>query len=113
MKDERVENTTRLSLSMSDGDEASAERLFPILYEELRRIATAHFQGQPAGHTLQPTALVHEAFLKMVLPSKARLQDREHFFALAARAMRQVLVNHARDKAALKRGGGEASASKA
>lgn len=105
MPEQPIDETTRLTTAMGDGDADSATRLFPLLYEELRRMAAKLFSGQPAGHTLQPTALVHEAFLKMVKPSTSRLQDRAHFLALAARAMRQVLVNHALGRGAKKRGG--------
>jgi len=84
------------------GDEQAAQQLLPIVYEQLRAIAGAYFQGQPAGHTLQPTALVHEAYLKLV-GSGPGWKDRAHFCAVAATAMRQILSNHARDKRAAKR----------
>ena len=89
-----------------DGDAAGA--LFALLQDELRALARSVFRTQRAGHTLQPTALVNEAFLKMVgrRGAPAPWQDEAHFFAVAATAMRQVLVNHARDRAAQKRGGG-------
>jgi RNA polymerase sigma factor (TIGR02999 family) len=83
--------------------------MFGMLYQELRGMAGGIFRSQKANHTLQPTALVNEAFLKMIRPAKgpAPWQDRAHFLAVAARAMRQILVNHARDRSAKKRGGGE------
>lgn len=89
-----------------DGDAAGA--LFAQLQGELRALARSVFRSQRAGHTLQPTALVNEAFLKMVgaRGGPSPWQDRAHFFAVAATAMRQILVNHARDRAAQKRGGG-------
>ena len=84
---------------------ADAEELFPRLYAELREIADRLLRGEVVGHTLQPTALVHEAWFKLAGPSAPRPVDREHFLALSARAMRQVLVDHARRRRTLKRGG--------
>ena len=89
------------------GHEDAAVRLFPIVYDELRRLAAAALRRERADHTLQPTALVHEAFLRLVDVPESRLQDRSHFVAIAARAMRRVLVDHARGKHALKRGRSE------
>ena len=91
-------------LNAGDGDAAHA--LLPLLYEELRTLAGRQFRGQPANHTLQPTVLVHEAFLRLVGQSAGEWKDRRHFFAVAATAMRQILVNHARAKNADTRGGG-------
>jgi RNA polymerase sigma factor (TIGR02999 family) len=92
------------------GDAEAASRLFALLYDELRAIAGRVFRGQGAAHTLQPTAVLHEAWLKLAGASargRASWNDRAHFLNLAARAMRQVLVNHARDRKAAKRGGGD------
>lgn len=91
---------------MRDGDAAAGEAVMPLLYDELRAIAGRLLRADRA-HTLQPTALLHEAWLKIVNASdrSAPLQDRVHFLAVAARAMRQVLCNHARDRRAHKRGG--------
>lgn len=110
--DENVvpENVTRLLHELHGGRSEAANELFPVLYEELHRVAGRVFRSQNQNHTLQPTALLHEAYLKLARPSaedEGRWQDRAHFLNLAARAMRQILVNHARDKAALKRGGGQ------
>jgi RNA polymerase sigma-70 factor, ECF subfamily len=88
------------------GDGDAARELLPLLYDELRAVAGRQFRGQRSDHTLQPTVLVHEAFLKLVGKPAERWNDRRHFFAVAATAMRQILVNHARDAAAQKRGGG-------
>ena len=88
------------------GDADAGRELLPVLYDELRRIAARQFRGQAAGHTLQPTVLVHEAFLRLVGKSASAYQDKAHFFAVAATAMRQILVNHARAASADKRGGG-------
>ena len=87
------------------GAPAAAEALFPLVYAQLRRIAGGYFRGQTPGHTLQPTALVHEAFLRLVRQSPTSFADRTHFIAVAALAMRQILVEHARRRAAGKRGG--------
>ncbi len=87
------------------GAEAS-RRLFELVYEELRRLAGALMRGERVDHTLQPTALVHEAFLRLVGPTHIEWKDRAHFMGIAARAMRQILVDHARRHSADKRGGG-------
>jgi RNA polymerase sigma factor (TIGR02999 family) len=84
----------------------AADELYPLLYQEIRRLAHGMMQSQRSDHTLQPTALVNEAFLKMVRREDAHYQDRAHFFRVAAKAMRQILVNYSRDRKALKRGGG-------
>ena len=86
------------------GDGQAGERLFASLYGELRGIAAASFRAESRGHTLQPTALVHEAYLRLLGLDRLRLEDRSHFLALAARVMRQVLVDHARRRDALRRG---------
>jgi RNA polymerase sigma factor (TIGR02999 family) len=91
---------------MRAGDADAGRELLPVLYDELRQLAARQFRAQPAGHTLQPTVLVHEAFLRLVGKPAAAFQDRAHFFAVAATAMRQILVNHARAANADKRGGG-------
>jgi RNA polymerase sigma factor (TIGR02999 family) len=90
---------------LRDGDPDAGEELFGLLYPQLRGLAGAIFRSQKANHTLQPTALVNEAYIKMMKPGAA-WEDRAHFCSVAAKAMRQILVNHARDGAALKRGGG-------
>jgi len=100
------ESATVLLNRLQDGDAQAGEQLLPLLYEELKAIARRQFRGQPDGHTLQATVLVHEAFLRLVGRPPKTWQDRKHFFAVAATAMRQILVNHARAKNADKRGGG-------
>jgi RNA polymerase sigma factor (TIGR02999 family) len=87
------------------GDQQAADQLMPLVYQELRRLAASYLRDQP-GHTLQPTALVHEAYLRLVGRSTGDWKDRTHFFNLAAAMMRQILVDHARSNAAAKRGGG-------
>lgn len=103
----KVSEATRLLRSVrgeSPGSQAAAlEELFPIVYDELRDLAAACFRRERVSHTLQPTALVHEAFLRVVDQSAVNLEDRSHFFGLASRVMRQVLVDHARRQNAVKR----------
>jgi RNA polymerase sigma factor (TIGR02999 family) len=89
----------------SAGDPRASSELLPLVYEELRRLARARMAGLPPGNTLQPTALVHEAFLRLVDAGGGDWNTRGHFFAAAARAMRQILVDQARRKASRKRGG--------
>lgn len=91
---------------LADGDGSAAIRLLPYVYDELRVLAASYFNGQPSNHTLQPTALVHEAFLRLADQTSSRWQDRAHFFAVAAVAMRQILVSHARRRNTQKRGSG-------
>jgi len=93
---------------LSQGKEHAAEELLPLIYEELRSLAASHMARESAGHTLQPTALVHEAWLRLVGGAESRWKDRAYFFAAAAQAMRRILVEHARRKAAVKHGGGQA-----
>lgn len=96
---------TQLLNRWSAGDESARDRVTPLIYEELKQIARGVFRRENARHTLQPTALVHEAYENLV-GVKLEWQDRRHFFALAARMMRRLLVNHANGRAAQKRGGG-------
>jgi RNA polymerase sigma-70 factor, ECF subfamily len=96
---------TRLLQDWSGGDAGAAERLMPLVYEELRRLARSYLRRERSDHTLQPTALVNEAYLKLVDQSRVSWQDRHHFFGIAAQMMRRVLVDHARSHAAEKRGG--------
>lgn len=97
---------TMILQQMGDGDASAAQRLLPLVYEELRALAGSHFRHQNADHTLQPTALVHEAFVRLVNQPDEKWHGRAHFFAVAATAMRQILTDHARRKKADKRGGG-------
>jgi len=96
---------TLLLARAGQGDEGATSRLLEIVYSELRDLAGGYARGQRAGHTLQPTALVNEAFLKLVHGGEPAFGDRAHFLAVAATAMRQVLTDHARARAAQKRGG--------
>lgn len=98
-------DVTLLLGAFSRGEEDAAARLMPAVYEELRARATAYLRRERADHTLQPTALVHEAYLKMVDQRDADWKDRAHFAAVAASLMRRILVQHARDRNRQKRGG--------
>ncbi len=100
-------DVTRLIQAASDGDKLAAADLLPLVYAELRRLAAARMAQQSPGQTLQPTDLVHEAYVKLVgAHDAARWVGREHFFAAAAEAMRHILIDHARRRNAAKRGGG-------
>jgi RNA polymerase sigma-70 factor (ECF subfamily) len=101
-----VKQVTETLSTLAEGDPSAAARMMPMVYDELRRLAASYFREQPGNHTLQPTAVVHEAFLRLVDQTQAQWTDRVHFFAVAATAMRQILVSHARRRNAEKRGGG-------
>lgn len=100
-----AEDITRLLLAWGAGDKAALDALMPIVYDELRRLARRYMRRQNADHTLQTTALVNEAYLRLIDSSRVRWQDRTHFFAISAQLMRRVLVDFARAKNSLKRGG--------
>jgi len=104
MADTPDPNITRLLLEWSGGNESALESLFPLVYEELRVIAQQHLRRERAGHTLQRTALVHEAFLRLVDQKSVTWQSRAQFFGLASRMMRRILIDHARRRASAKRG---------
>lgn len=97
---------TVLLKRLREGEHSALDELMPVVYDELRRIARSFFRRQRPGHTLQPTALVNEAFIKLFENAPPQLADRAHFLAVMARVMRQVLVDHARGLGAAKRGGG-------
>lgn len=103
---EESENITRLLQATSAGNGQAEGELLRAVYSELRQMAQSWMARTPPGQTIQPTALVHEAFLRMVGPNKDAWENRAHFFFAASRAMRDILVDRARAKAALKRGGG-------
>jgi RNA polymerase sigma factor (TIGR02999 family) len=100
------QRVTELLLQWSQGNDAALAELTPLVYEELHRVAHHHLSGQRSGHTLQTTALVNEAYLRLADQTNPRWQNRAHFFAVAARAMRQILVSYARSQRSQKRGGG-------
>lgn len=100
-----VGDFTRLLKRASTGDRRDVDALLSAIYEDVRRLAVGQLKGERRDHTLQPTALVHEAYLKLIEQRATDWNDRAHFFAVAARIIRRILVDHAREKNALKRGG--------
>ncbi|MGH9841284.1 MAG: sigma-70 family RNA polymerase sigma factor [Blastocatellia bacterium] len=101
-------NVTQLLLAWSEGDREALEELTPLVYEELKKIAEGYLRRERADHTLQPTALAHEAYIKLIDQQHVRWQNRAHFYGIAAQAMRRILVDHARARLAGKRGSGGA-----
>ena len=99
------EHVTDLLIAWGHGEEAALARLMPLVHDELYRLARRQMRGERKGHVLQTTALVNEAYVRLVDLSRVRWQDRAHFFAMSARLMRRILVDHARARHALKRGG--------
>ncbi len=106
MPDPPDHEVTRLLHGWAGGDEQAKARLMEMVYPELRRIAARHLRSERQGHTLQPTALVHEAYLRLAHRPDQDWQDRTHFFAVAARIVRRILVDHARARLTVKRGEG-------
>jgi RNA polymerase sigma factor (TIGR02999 family) len=99
-------HVTRLLIDLKNGDSAAVDRLIPLVYDELRRLAAHYLRDEHAAETLQPTALVHEAYLRLVAQAMPDWESRSHFFGVAAHLMRQILVDHARRHGSQKRGGG-------
>jgi RNA polymerase sigma factor (TIGR02999 family) len=99
---------TELLLAWSGGDREALEKLTPLVYRELRRLAESYLRRERPGHTLQPTALAHEAYIKLIDQQSVSWRNRAHFFGIAAQTMRRILVDHARARLAEKRGGGGA-----
>jgi len=106
MTDAQTHEVTQLLIDWSHGDQTALDKLMPLVDEELRRLAHRYMNRERAGHTLQTTALVNEALLRLVNRNKVDWQNRAHFFGLAAQLMRTILVDHARSHACIKRGGG-------
>jgi len=102
-----MSDITLVLQSVVRGESKATEELFPLVYEELRRMAAKRMAGEANGHTLQPTALVHEAWLQLVGDGDQNWENRRHFFGAAAEAMRRILILNARRKSVLKRGGGQ------
>ena len=100
-------DVTRLLVAWSQGDEGALDTLLPLVYAELREMAHRYLGRERRDHTLQPTAVVHEAFLRLIKQRRVDWKNRSHFFAVAAQSMRRILVDHARARAADKRGGGQ------
>ncbi|GAC1537080.1 MAG: sigma-70 family RNA polymerase sigma factor [Myxococcales bacterium] len=98
-------NVDQLLVAWSQGDDGAFTTLLPLVYDELRQLARRHLRGERDGHTLQPTALVHEAYARLVDQERVEWRGRTHFFAVAAETMRRILVDHARKRRAAKRGG--------
>lgn len=96
---------TNLLIDWSKGDEFALEQLVPLVYEELRQMARQYMSRQPAGHTLQATELIHETYVKIASGQEREWKNREHFFGVAAQAMRHILVDYAKSKSRQKRGG--------
>ncbi|HWS53463.1 MAG TPA: sigma-70 family RNA polymerase sigma factor [Pyrinomonadaceae bacterium] len=107
MGDQSAQGVTGLLRGAQAGDRAALDELLPLVYAELRRLASRQLAGERPGHTLQPTALVHEVYLKLVDQHSVDWRNRAHFFGLAAEIMRRILVNHAVSRRARKRGAGE------
>ena len=99
-------DVTRLLVNWGNGDQQALEQLLPLVYDELRRLAGAYLRREKSGHTLQSTALVHEAFLKLIQQRDVQWRNRAHFFGIAAQMIRRILVDHARAGMAEKRGSG-------
>jgi len=97
---------TQLLLDWGNGDKAALDKLIPVVYQELRRLARSYMRKERAGHSLQTSALVNEAYLRLIDYNRVRWQNRSHFFAIAAQAMRRILVDHARARQSAKRGAG-------
>ena len=106
MAEPATRGATKLLQAWGQGEDAALERLLPLVYQELRRIARRYMAGERAGHTLQTTALVNEAYLRLIDSRKVNWQSRAHFFAISAQLMRRILVDHARSRGYQKRGGG-------
>ena len=101
------ENVSQLLVKWGEGDKVALEKLMPLVYSELRRLAGNYLRRERQNHTLQPTALVNEAYLKLIDQKSARWQNRAHFYGVAAQLMRRILVDHARQHQAAKRGGSD------
>jgi RNA polymerase sigma factor (TIGR02999 family) len=102
-----MSDITRILTAIEQGDPAAADQLLPLVYEELRKLAAHRMANEAAGQTLQPTALVHEAWLRLVGEQNPKFANRAHFFAAAAEAMRRILIDNARRKRAVRHGGGQ------
>ena len=105
MTEPHTSEVTQLLLAANRGEHDAVDRLLPLVYDEMRALAGSYLGGERPDHTLQPTALVHEVYLKLVDQDRVQWKNRGHFFAVAATAMRRILVNHARDRSRIKRGG--------
>ncbi|MDG2054006.1 MAG: sigma-70 family RNA polymerase sigma factor [Phycisphaerales bacterium] len=107
MPEQSPSEVTQILGELCDGDSSAADRLLPVVYDELRMLARSFLRRERADHTLQPTALVHEAYLKLIDQASTDWKGKQHFMAIAAQAIRRILVDHARAHRAAKRGGGD------
>ena len=105
MEAQQRNDVTRLLIDWSKGDAAARDQLMPLVYNELRRMARRYMRYEQVGHTLQPTALVHDAYIRLIDQTRVQWQNRAHFFGVAAQIIRRILVDHARAGHRLKRGG--------
>jgi RNA polymerase sigma factor (TIGR02999 family) len=106
LSDPNPQQLTRLLIGWSDGNKEALDELMPLVYDELRRLAAAYLRRERPDHTLQSGALVSEAYLRLIDQSRVRWKNRAHFFGVAAQMMRRILVDHARNRVAMKRGAG-------
>lgn len=107
MSEEPPKEITELLNDWSGGDELAMDRLMPLVYQELRTMARTYMRNQDSDHTLQPTALIHEVYVKLAGQGEQNWQNRAHFFGVAAKAMRHILIDHVRNRAAKKRNAGQ------
>lgn len=105
MNNETSSEITGMLIELTEGNQEVVDRILPYIYDELRRLAGSYLRRERPDHTLQPTALVHEAYMKLIDQKKVRWQNRAHFFGIAAQVMRRLLMDHARKHLANKRGG--------
>lgn len=105
MAQESAHDITRMLIELTDGNTEVVNQILPHIYDELRKLASSYLRRERSDHTLQPTALVHEAYMKLIDQKKVRWQNRAHFFGIAAQVMRRILLDHARKHKADKRGG--------
>jgi len=105
MSKESPHEITQMLLELTDGNQEVVNQILPHIYDELRRLASSYLRRERSNHTLQPTALVHEAYMKLIDQSRVKWQNRAHFFGIAAQVMRRILMDHARKHTAEKRGG--------
>jgi RNA polymerase sigma factor (TIGR02999 family) len=108
MTDLSQAEVTQLLVNWSEGDQESLNRLIPLVYQELKRLARHHMRRERVGHTLQTSALVNEAYIQLIDYKRMKWKDRAHFLAVAAQVMRRILIDYARNRQSLKRGGAEA-----
>lgn len=107
MNQEAEQNITQLLIELTDGNKEAVNEILPLIYTELRKLAGGYLRKERGSHTLQPTALVHEAYMKLIDQRQIKWQNRAHFFGIAAQVMRRILLDYARKHKAEKRGGAE------